>query len=261
MRHILSSLLVLISLVSLWGEEKRILKVGWEQSPPYQYNDSTKLTGLDIEIPRKVLEQSGEFAPHFITAPWKRQLYWIESGELDIILGASITEERKKFAHFSIPYRFETVALYVRASAIDSFEIKSVADLPTCKMRNIGIFSGSYYGEVFESLLKDSTFAKRVEPVFSDLQNLNKLEMGRIDGFLMDPLLADQLLKKHGKEELFVRHAMDAIEVSTIHFMYSKKNISIDVIQKLDTSIKLLLENGVIDSLITVFLKEDLLKK
>lgn len=257
MRHAFSYLILLFFCSSLFAEKKSVLRIGWEESPPYQYRDSSLLTGLDIEIPRNVLEQSGIFVPQFVAAPWKRQLFWIESGELDIILGASITEERKKFAHFSIPYRFETVALYVRASAVDSFHIESIADLPKSAMKTIGIFSGSYYGEQFNVQLQDSLFAQRVEPVFSDMQNLRKLEMGRIDGFLMDPLLADKVLKKHSLDTAIVRHPMKEIEVSTIHFMYSKKSVSLQVVQKLDSSITLLLENGSIDSLISKFLKVD----
>ena len=65
--------------------------------------------------------------------------------DVDFVLGASQTTERKEFAYFSEPYRQELFQLYVR---------KNDADLPVADLKSfltaghkVGIVNEYYYGD------------------------------------------------------------------------------------------------------------------
>jgi polar amino acid transport system substrate-binding protein len=249
--------LLLIAVTFAFAEPES-LRIGWQDSPPYQFIEShvtsvTGVTGIDAEIPRTVLETTLKESISFVDVPWKRQLMWIESGNLDVVMGASITKERKEFAYFSIPYRYEEVALYVRSSSLDSFKIDSIADIVNPNFGKLGVFQGSYYGDDFKELSKDSIFSSKIAEVNGDIQNLKKLKLGRIDGFLMDPFIASVLIAQNGNETEIVRHSMPSIEVSSLHFMYSKKSFSPSKVSQIDSVITTMIDEGVVDSVINFF--------
>ncbi|ODN42191.1 substrate-binding periplasmic protein [Piscirickettsia litoralis] len=54
--------------------DNKILKVGWEDWPPYQYRDqNNQITGLDIELIQH-LAKAANCKIKLIERPWKRQL-------------------------------------------------------------------------------------------------------------------------------------------------------------------------------------------
>ena len=65
------------------------LRIGWEQWEPYQFKDSSgNFAGLDLEIVKTVLEESG-CKTNFKGISWKRLLVSIENGSMDVAMGAS----------------------------------------------------------------------------------------------------------------------------------------------------------------------------
>lgn len=87
------------------AQENCKLVDGYGTEPPYHYpNDQGNIIGIDADILRIVLEDLG-CALVFEERLWKRTLFQIESGELDVTLGASFKDKRAKFAHYSVPYR------------------------------------------------------------------------------------------------------------------------------------------------------------
>ena len=91
------------------------LKIALEQWPPYVYSKPNSApTGLDLELTQAIFREAGcalQLLPELPTARRQRQF---EQGALDVLLAASDMAERRKIARFSIPYRTESVSLFVR---------------------------------------------------------------------------------------------------------------------------------------------------
>ena len=90
------------------------LSVGWELWYPYQYhNKDQQLVGLDIDSFNAIMTEA---KLSFTTAeiPWKTHLHFIHKGKMDLAMGASWSKEREEYAYFSLPYRTETVKLFVK---------------------------------------------------------------------------------------------------------------------------------------------------
>lgn len=97
--------------------EDKTLLGGWYLLDPFQYTEEkagySRLTGLDIELLRAIARRAG-YAIKFEEVQWRQHVQDIREGRRDIAAAALKTPEREAFAYFSIPYREETNALFVR---------------------------------------------------------------------------------------------------------------------------------------------------
>ena len=94
---------------------------------PWTYHDENgKLTGLDVEIGKRLAEELGVDVK-FEETDWDSILSGIESGKYDIACnGVGYTDKRAEKYNFSSPYVYTHKVLVVR---LDNDEIKSVEDL------------------------------------------------------------------------------------------------------------------------------------
>jgi len=255
-KNIISIITILVLMeAGLWAECKRPLSISFtDQWEPYQYRDSSgKLTGLDIELIEVIMKNAGCELKILLNVPWKRHLINVEQGLIDLAPDASKTEEREKYAYFSDPYRSEIVALYVKKGDSNKYSINSLSDLVGKKF-NIGILRGSYYGEEFNSLMKNAGFSKWVKSVNKTKQNFKMLEKNRIHGFLGFPPADDLLIKNEGFENKIERHPMPFISTGDVHLMFSRKSTSRKIVDEFDTSLKDLKKKGIFQNIIKKYL-------
>ena len=85
------------------------------------------MAGLDIELVAAITERMGcELS--YQQGTWVDLLMALKQGEVDILLGASKTAAREKFALFSDAYRMEEFSLYIRKGDDISAEYKSISE-------------------------------------------------------------------------------------------------------------------------------------
>jgi len=244
-RIIKYSLILLVSLTSFTGFS-RDLNVGWELWFPFQYrNKAQELIGLDIEIFKAVIERANLKAD-FVELPWKRHLRYIESGEIDIAFGASYTNEREKYAYFTIPYRLETVKLFIRNG--DKFKINTLKDITKYNFL-LGVEAGYYYGDTFQKLMKDPKFKQHTNEVLDIEQNISMLLKGRINGLLADPNTITAFCDKYkitGELELYPLNIYQA----DIYMMLSRKSLNSETLIKFNSAIQSLKKDGTLDTII-----------
>ncbi len=105
------------------------LKNGWYPWDPYQYVEGGEgfktLTGLDIQLV-KAISKKAKYNSIYEEISWKTHLDEIKNGTRDFAAGATWTEERAKFAYYSIPYRREENALYVRKGELGKYQFGDV---------------------------------------------------------------------------------------------------------------------------------------
>ena len=238
-------LLIFFSLVS-HGDP---LSSGWELWYPYQYrNAQQELVGLDFDVFNAVIQQAKLDVNYTEELPWKRHISYIKSGEVDLAMGASMTDERRKFAYFSLPYRSETVNLFVRKGMAKKMPLHSLRDLIDSSYL-IGVEGGYYYGKQYQELINHRAFQSHISEVLDLEQNVTLLLKGHIDGFFVDPATLNAFVKKYNMQDEFELHSLP-IYSAKIHIMLSKKSPVPGVIGQLNQAILTLQENGELETII-----------
>lgn len=96
------------------GGEKT-LKLGTNAAfPPFEYVEGRKIVGFDITMSQKIAKNAGRRL-EVIDLAFESLIPALQSNTIDFIAaGMSITEERKKFVDFSVPYFQSEQVLIVR---------------------------------------------------------------------------------------------------------------------------------------------------
>lgn len=143
---------------------------------PFMYASGTVARGLYPALLAATYAQIGK--PVAVTAvPWPRVVKGIDEGRFGAA-GIYRNAERDSRYDFSEPLFVEHIGVYFRAAKPLAF--RGLADLHGLR---VGVILGWSYGDEFDRARRDGKFT--VEEVQTDLQNLRKLELGRIDAVLM----------------------------------------------------------------------------
>lgn len=218
------------------------LSVGWELWYPYQYhNKNRQLVGLDIDSFNAIM---AEAKLSFTTAeiPWKTHLNFIKTGKMDVAMGASWSKDREEYAHFSLPYRTETVKLFVKKGNAKNIHLRNLSDLAGSPYL-LGVESGYYYGKDYDELIKNADFQTRISEVIDLEENVTLLMKGHLDGFLVDPNTMQSFVKKYHMEGEFEQHPLE-IYSADIFIMLSKKSSDTGTLHEINKAIATLTDNG-----------------
>lgn len=98
------------------------LRMASETWPPYIYSGGNgELAGADVELAQAIVREAGctlEVVPEL---PSLRREMLFRQGKLDLMLAASRTDERRRYARFSAPYRHEHVGLFAATAKLQQF--------------------------------------------------------------------------------------------------------------------------------------------
>jgi polar amino acid transport system substrate-binding protein len=145
---------------------------------PFEFNQSDKLTGFDVELVRAVAEQLGLKA-EFKATPFDTIIPALAAGNCDLVASATtITEERRQKVAFSQPYFDADQSLLIRVA--DAEKYKTLADL---EGKRIGVQSGTT-GESYAKANAPRGATVKDFPGADDL--FNALASGDIDAVLQD---------------------------------------------------------------------------
>lgn len=218
------------------AQDSQVLTAAWEPWPPYQFLDAqNRLVGLDVELSTSVAALAG-YRIEFRKLPWKRHLELMRRGSVHMASGISYTDERAVFLHYSVPYRTETVNLFIRKGDAGVMPLTSLVDLIGSSL-TIGVQAGYYYGELFEQLMKQPEFKNHVETVYEGDANFRKLVLKRVDGVLADPYVAAATLRSLGLTGQVEKHPVP-IHSDDIHFVFSRQSVAPEVVTAFNLAIE-----------------------
>jgi polar amino acid transport system substrate-binding protein len=141
-------------------------------NPPFMSGTITAAHGVYPALLAAAFGAMGE--PVLVAAlPWKRVIVGIDEGRSGAA-GIYRNAQRAKTYDFSEPLFVERIGVYYNTKNPVAF--KSVADLYGMR---VGVLTGWSYGDEFDRACREGKII--ADPVPSDLQNLGKLEIGRID--------------------------------------------------------------------------------
>lgn len=210
------------------------LKMRVADYKPYHYlNDQQEYIGLNIDMVNVLMEEAG-CRVNFYDIPWGRALNMMESGELDVMVNMSITEERRKYINFIGPQMDESVVLVVRNDFNHKLaSLDDLKDLP----HGIGIETGLFYGVEFDEKIKnDLKFRNKVETVHDINFNFRKLKYSRISGWITDKYYAHYKIKFDPEYSDFKVYPNFYINRSKVYYGFSKKSVSQELLLKIKTA-------------------------
>ncbi|MBQ9494631.1 MAG: amino acid ABC transporter substrate-binding protein [Treponema sp.] len=170
--------------------------------PPLGFrNESNEIVGYDIDLAKEVVRRLGvEFKAQPID--WSAKEMELATGKIDCIWnGFTMTEEREKALSFTKPYLNNEQVLVVRSDS-------GIAKLSDMAGKTIALQSGSSAQEAvdgnkdFASLLKEQVFLK------DNVTALNDLELGGVDGVVLDSIVANYSIAATGKPLVVVEEAL-----------------------------------------------------
>ena len=229
------------------------LSMGWESWIPYQFqNKDGVITGLDIDLIRSILNNM-ECTLDLKNTSWKRLLTQTQKGEIDLVSGASLTEEREKWAYFTAPYRQERRVLFILKGEKHKYPLSNLNDIITSKFK-LGVTRGVYNGDEFTKLMQNPSFTKQLQTVSKESINPKKLMKGRINGYIADAISGSQLLREMGLLEKVEIHPL-TIHSSDVYVMFSKKSTSEELVKQFNSSLEKLRKTGKHTQIINQYLQ------
>ena len=226
---------------------------------PYNFENkdrSDKISGIDIEILVATLKDMNctlKYETDIV--PWKRQLHQIKTGEIDVILAASITEKRLNYALFSSPFRQGDYSLFILKKKAKTYSSKNIIDiLANPKFNTLGIQTGYFYNEKMSEIRKKNQYKEKIKEIQGHEKLLKLLLAKRIDGMLIDTLVGINLLNKEKVfgNKVVISDVKPLIGASS-HFMFSKKNISNEFVKAFNQSLVKLAKSGKVRAIVNKY--------
>lgn len=213
---VLCGLLVCLSVASAKKKSSGKFVLGLDDSfPPLGFrNENNEIVGYDIDLAREVASRLGL---ELVCQPidWSTKEMELNTGKIDCIWnGLTLTDERKRAMACSEPYLANAQVVVVRNDS----GIKSLADL---KGKKIGVQAGSSAQEAIDGAKEFKDSLKEIVEFKENVTALNDLEVGNLDGVVMDLVVAGYSIAQ-GKKTLSVLSETLAPEEYGIAF--SRKN-------------------------------------
>ncbi len=156
---------------------------------PFNYKESGKLTGFDVEMGAEIAKRMG-MEPNPVTNPWETLIQGLKANKYDAIIGSmAITEKRKEQVDFSRPYYRSGAQVFV---STNNETIKTPDDM---KGKKIGVVKAS----TFRDVALRYTSADKVIGYDSDITALQDLPTGRIDAVITDQMVGLVAMKNGQK--------------------------------------------------------------
>lgn len=212
-----------------------------EGYPPFFIKKGKKWTGLSIELAEALLKEV-RIKPTYREMPFARGLWYLKSGEIQMMLNLSINKDRKEYIGFIGPQLDETVKLIVRKDF--KGRINSIDELLKLSLP-IGIERKKFYGNFFASKMNQKSFEKKIEIVTDVDSNKMKLHHRRIAGFLG---YGYNIFYKFRTDPFFKNFRVYPLKIhnSFVFYGLSKKSVPFDIYNKLKIAYKKIEKRGIL---------------
>ncbi len=228
------------------------MTIGWFYLDPYFISKKSpgganSLSGLDVQLTRSISKMAG-YIEEYSYIPWGTQIKNLKDGTQHFAGTATYTKKRTKFVHFSKPYRKEENSFYVLKGEGSKFYFKPgnmSAFLKEVKEHNlkIAVTAGwAFASDEINKFISNPKNKNHFVETKGTLDNVNLLVRGHVDAVLDDRVAASTTIWKTGNtdkvEEVFLGIGVP------IHFMFSKKLVSEDVVKKFNHAIDQVRNDG-----------------
>lgn len=221
-----------------------VLRAGFDAWEPYHYlGQGQEPQGLDIDILR-ALAAGLNCELQLEQDTWAALLRRLQNGELDILPGASKSDDRERYAWFSRPYRQEQFVLYQRQDSELNFP-NLLALLAAG--HKVGLVSGYFYGQEVDDLLGQMPDAF-VNAQLSEL-NMARLLDEEISALLEDQMVATAILRRKGLDR-YISAGSLRLPASDVYLMLSKSSVGEQQLQQINAVLDQMQLDGSLNKMI-----------
>lgn len=240
--------LLIAALPSLWSHAARAcehpLRVVFGTMPPFMQPDGRgDYSGLEVELVRAIVRQAGCTLQVLPELPRKRRYSMFLSGEIDMLLAATETPERREIAWFTAPYRQETTSLFVLSRNAERLRVVDSFDSMLARRVSLLSLSIGWFGPEYAQALPRLGAANLVSHFDNLRQGLSMLAAGR-----GDVLMGDRVAILHAARERGI--ALTELSYTpareSVHLMLSRKSVSEADWRALNQAVQTLEERGVL---------------
>jgi len=216
---------------------------------PFAYRTAdNKLIGTVPDAAHLALSRIGLKMDVQQDRPWKRILYDLEFGNIDIVLGAYWNADRAKKYHFSELLGTDEIRVFVKKG--NEFALKSFKDL-------IGkqglILLGGSHGDEFDRF---ATKYLNFNEIPKNYQIIKMLSWGRADFGILGYIEGLQHIRDLGIEDQVVALPWPILS-NGIYLMMNRSAPCAHRIKDLNASIQELQKNGDLDQIFSEYLERD----
>ncbi|MGO4380192.1 substrate-binding periplasmic protein [Pseudoduganella sp. RAF53_2] len=242
----MKSLIAALLCVFVMPVQACTLRLSPEEWPPYIYRSSGHLAGLDYELISAILRQAGCKLKEEEEVPPARRQVLFQQGRIDLLLAASDTPERRGFARFTLPYRSETVGLFVLPQKLARF--REAASFPALTRLGASLLTPriGFYGDDYESALPalDANGKRSTFTTFE--QGIKMLQAGR-----GDLIMGDTVALRHTARLLGVQ--IEALPFAPyhapVHMMLNAVSTTREQLARINQAITQLERNGTLGTI------------
>jgi len=216
--------------------------------PPFIIGEVGKnaIGGIAVEILRIAFSRIGEEEPEFPLYNWARCLENIKDGKESGVNLALSTPERREYISFSHVMFYNNLLIwYSPAFNPDGIHWETVDDLAKYK---IGLTRGYSMGDEFDLAKKEGRL--QVFEVREDSQNLEKIQLGRIDFVIINELIGRNLIERKNLAGAII--SMDKPFLTEPFYMgFSRKSPWLSVLPKLNEVLDNMHKDGTIEAILS----------
>lgn len=198
--------------------------------PPHIVKQSEQWTGLSIELMQRLAaEVNCQLV--FINTPWLRSLQLSEQGRLDVLSHLSFNQQRRSQFAFIGPHHIESIYLVGNPKLTPKLDnLQQLAD--GIDLGSIATLHGAYYGEEFEQLTLNASFANQLVSISSIQDKLALLRAGRVKVILED-LSVVRYWQQHQYDAAEQFQPLLKVYESPVYFGFSKTSLSAERLNEL----------------------------
>jgi polar amino acid transport system substrate-binding protein len=217
------------------------IQVGFNDWAPYSWVDpSGKAVGLDVDMLTLIAAHLGcEIV--FIKMPVKRAHQMLKVGTLDMMMGASYTQDREEYSYFSDSYRDEEIRLFVKSEMASRIHVEKWQDIASKKLKLLAPTYGWYgkdYLQTKNELIRQGLLI--ISP--NTTQSVRMLAYGRGDVLIGDGISLPYVASQSGGVSITPLALI--VDSNKIHFMLSKKAHGPALLKEINQAITALVSQG-----------------
>ncbi|MGX5914751.1 substrate-binding periplasmic protein [Aliidiomarina sp. Khilg15.8] len=230
------------------------LTMGYEAWEPYQYRDVGDIVrGLDVEI-AEAIAGTMNCELTFAQGTWVELLEDLESGDIDLVMGASKTNARDAYAYFSDAYRDEQFVLFVRSDDAHHYKGETLQSFVD-EGYNVGIVDDYFYGDTTRDLIYHDDYRSQFKGALMAEFNLVRLLDEDIDGFLEDRAVGLSMIRRKGLHS-YIEPSPIELEANEVFVMFSRQSVDESQVESFNDALGKLQESGDYETIMERYLEE-----
>ncbi|WP_462321801.1 TRIC cation channel family protein [Halochromatium sp.] len=207
----------------------RHLLVAWSDQPPYQFQAERRgigyPSGVDIAVMREAARRAG-LTVSFRYRPFAASLHLLTAGRVDAVPGAYDSQQRRRYALVSPPYREgrDRLFLSTRVRLPSAASVEALADALIATRLRIAVVRGYDWGTTNAAALARLEPQGLLHRTNSLAESISAVLDGEADGFLGDQLGSMALLAAW-HEQGFRMHPL-VLQERSIHMLFAKDTVA-----------------------------------